>query len=185
MNLDELRLDCAITQKKGIHFIIASIFIWIAVTVIHLTSLPILTKNFYTFCATAPLMPIAFVISKLIKVDFTHKSNPLTKLGMLFSLNQILYLIIAMWVYSTSPKHMVMVLAIIFGSHLLPYGWLYKSLSYKIISVFVSIAALIIGVIFEPYVLAITMVAIEIIFSGLLYLEVKRLPKLEKKEHIA
>lgn len=84
MNLEELRLDCSIKQKKGLHFILASIIIWCAVWVIHLTSLPILSKNLFTFCCTAPLMPLAYMISKAIKVDFTNKENPLTNLGVLF-----------------------------------------------------------------------------------------------------
>ena len=182
MNLEELRTDCALKQKKGIHFILASVFIWIAIAVIHLTNLPILTKNLYTFCATAPLMPIAFLISKIINVDFTHKSNPLTKLGMLFSLNQILYLFIAMWAYSTSPENMVMILAIIFGAHLLPYSWLYKSNSYKFVSIFVSVLALVVGSLFEPYILALVMVVVEIGFSSSLYLEVIALSKMKKVE---
>ncbi len=41
--------------------------------VIHLTSLPILTKNLFTFCCTAPLIPLAYMISKAIKVEFTNK----------------------------------------------------------------------------------------------------------------
>jgi hypothetical protein len=96
MNLDEMRLDSAIKQKKGLHFILASVIIWIGVMVIHLTTLPILTKNLLTFCFTAPLVPLAFMISKLIKVDFSNKENPLTNLGILFSVNQMLYLLIAM-----------------------------------------------------------------------------------------
>jgi len=43
-------------------------------------------------------------------------------LGVLFSVNQLLYLLIAMWIYPTVPEEMVMVLAMIFGAHLLPYG---------------------------------------------------------------
>ncbi len=31
MNLEELRLDCSIKQKNGLHFILASIIIWCAV----------------------------------------------------------------------------------------------------------------------------------------------------------
>ena len=73
MNLEELQLDCAIKQKKGLHFILASIIIWSTVLIIHLSSLPILTKNLFTFCSTAPLMPLAFLISKAIKVDFQNK----------------------------------------------------------------------------------------------------------------
>ena len=58
MNLDELRVDCAIKQKKGLHIILASIVIWIAVFCIHVADLTILTKNLLTFCCTAPLLPI-------------------------------------------------------------------------------------------------------------------------------
>lgn len=175
MNLDELRFDSAFKQKKGLHFILASIIIWGAVFVVHLTTLPILTKNLLTFCFTAPLMPLAFLISKIINVDFTNKDNPLTNLGVLFSANQILYLLIAMWIYNAVPEKMVMILAMIFGAHLLPYGWLYKSKSYMILSVVIPVAALIVGVNFPPYIVAAFMIAVEIIFSLLLSIEVKKL----------
>ena len=49
MNLHELRNDCAIKQKKGLHFILASVLIWTAMLIINITSLPILTKNLLTF----------------------------------------------------------------------------------------------------------------------------------------
>lgn len=175
MNLEELRLDCAIKQKKGLHFILASILIWFAVLIVHLTSLPILTKNLLTFCCTAPLLPIAFLISKAIKVDFQNKGNPLTNLGLLFSINQLLYLLIAMWVYPTVPSKMVMVLAMIFGAHLLPYSWLYKSKSYMVLSVVIPILSLIVGCNFEPYILAAMMMVIEILFSISLVIENKKL----------
>jgi len=176
MNLEEMRLDTARKQKKGLPFILASIIIWGAIFGVSLTSLPILTKNLLTFCITAPLMPLAYMISRLIKVDFTNKANPLTNLGLLFSLNQLLYLLIAMWIYPTVPEKLVMVLAMIFGAHLLPYSWLYKSKSYKILAVIIPITALILGITFQPYVVAGTMVLFEILFSLLLIREVKMLP---------
>jgi hypothetical protein len=175
MNLEELRMNCAIKQKKGLHFILASIIIWCAVLIIHLTSLPILTKNLFTFCSTAPLVLIAFLVSKIIKVDFQNKENPLTNLGVLFSLNQMLYLLIAMWIYPTLPEKMLMVIAMIFGAHLLPFGWLYKSKSYIVFAVLVSILSLIIGISFEPYILAIMMIVIEILFSICLIVENKKI----------
>ena len=171
MNLEELRNDCAIKQKKGLHFILTSVVIWCAVLIVHLTSLPILTKNLLTFCCTAPLLPLAFFVSKIIKVDFQNKGNPLTNLGILFSLNQMLYLLIAMWVYPTIPEKMLMIIAMIFGAHLLPYGWLYKSKSYIAFAIIIPILALIIGCNFEPYVEAIVMVAVELIFSICLIIE--------------
>ena len=45
MDLHELRNNCSLKQKKGLHFIIASIIIWMAILCVHLTQMPILTKN--------------------------------------------------------------------------------------------------------------------------------------------
>ena len=177
MDIQTMRSDSALKQKKGLHFILASVILWMGLLVLHSTELPILTKNLYTFFITAPLMPLAFLISKLIKVDFQNKSNPLTNLGILFSMNQMLYLIIAMWIFSAVPDKMLMVIAMIFGAHLLPYGWLYMSKSYMVLSVFIPIFALIIGLNFEPTVLALSMVVIESIFSLLLFIEVRLLQK--------
>jgi len=171
MNLEELRLDCAIKQKKGLHFILASVVIWCAVLIVQLLDMPILTKNLFTFCCTAPLLPLAYFVSKIIKVDFQNKENPLTNLGILFSVNQILYLLIAMWVYPTIPEKMLMIIIMIFGAHLLPYGWLYQSKRYMIFSVIIPIFALIVGLNFEAYILATMMIVIEMIFSIFLILE--------------
>ena len=118
------------------------------------------------------------MISKIIKVDFTNKDNPLTNLGVLFSVNQILYLLIAMWIYNAVPEKMVMILAMIFGAHLLPYGWLYKSKSYMVLSIVIPIVALIVGLNFPPYFVAGFMIAVEIVFSLLLSIEVKKLPSI-------
>jgi hypothetical protein len=175
-NLDQLRLDSATKQKKGLHFILASVILWSAVMIIHLTELPILIKNLLTFCFTAPLVPLAFIISKILKVNFSNKENPLTSLGILFSVNQMLYLLIAMWIFNAIPEKMVMVLAMIFGAHLFPYGWLYKSITYMVLSVVIPIAALIVGLNYPPQIVAAMMIGVEIVFSLLLVFEVKKLP---------
>jgi len=176
LNLDQMRLDSATKQKKGLHFILASVLIWTAVLIIHSTELPILTKNLLTFCFTAPLVPLAFMISKIIKVDFTNKGNSLTNLGIFFSVNQMLYLLIAMWIFNAVPEKMVMVLAMIFGAHLFPYGWLYKSTSYMVLSVLIPIVALIVGINYPSHVVAGGMIVVEIVFCLLLVFEIRKLP---------
>ncbi|MGG7163113.1 DUF7010 family protein [Clostridium ihumii] len=177
MSLDELRLDCALKQKRGLHIIIASIIIWIAILCIHLSSINILTKNLFTFCCTAPLLPISYGISKVIKIDFQNKKNPLTKLGILFSVNQMLYLLIAMWIYPTVPDKMLMVIAIIFGAHLMPYSWLYKSKVYFVLSIIIPICSLLVGIKFQPFILAIMMILFQMFFSVSLIIENKKLEK--------
>lgn len=163
--LEQWKRDCAVKQKKGLHFILASVVIWALILVVECTSLPILTKNLLVFCCTAPLMPIALLISKCIGVDFQNKENPLTKLGILFSINQIIYLLIPMWLFQAMPEQMLMVFAMIFGAHLLPFSWLYASKSYLAASIIIPLVCLFVGLKFGPTTLSVVMLGLECILS--------------------
>lgn len=174
MELNELIKDCACRQKKGLHFILTSILIWAMICPVHLTDMPIDTKNLITFCCSAVLFPLAWMLSKVLKIDFEGKGNPLTKAGILFSINQMLYILIVMWVYAAVPEKMVMVYAMVFGAHLMPFSWLYDSRSYMVFSVVVPILSLIVGLIYPPTVLAALMIVIEAVFSACLFQECKK-----------
>ena len=78
-------------------------------------------------------------------------------------------------VYSAVPEKMLMVLAMIFGGHLLPFGGLYKSKSYMYSSVIVTISVLIIGCTCAPDIIALFMLLYEIVFTGCLFIENKKL----------
>ncbi len=171
--LKELKIDCAAKAKRGLSFILASVFIWAMVLCVHASALPILTKNMLTFCCSAPLVPMAYLISKLIHVDFQNKENPLTTVGILLAVNQMLYILIAMWVYAAMPEKMLMVYAMIFGAHLLPYGWLYDSKSYYTLSVIIPILVLYVGCNYPPFFIALFMLVTEIIFCICLVFENK------------
>lgn len=176
MNLDELRIDIAKRGKKGLHFILASVIIWCAVLIVWLLPIKnILTQNLLTFCFVTPLLPFSYMISKIIKAEFSIKDNPLSKLGFLFACNQFLYILIAMWIYPTVPEKMVMVLAVIFGAHLLPFGWLYKSKAYSVMSVLISFTIICIGIMFNAVVVSIVMILFEGVFSIWLVFENKAL----------
>lgn len=174
MELNELIKDCARRQKKGLHFILTSILIWAMICAVHLTDMPIDTKNLITFCCSAVLFPLAWMLSKVLKIDFEGKGNPLTKAGILFSINQMLYILIVMWVYAAVPEKMVMVYAMVFGAHLMPFSWLYNSRSYMVFSIVVPILSLIVGLIYPPAVLAALMIVIEAVFSACLFQECKK-----------
>ena len=175
MELNELIKDCSKRQKKGLHFILASIFIWCLIMIVHLTDLSIELKNLITFCCSAVLFPLAWMFSKWLKIDFEGKGNPLTKAGILFSVNQLLYILIVMWAFSVVPESMVMIYAMVFGAHLMPFSWLYQSKSYLVLSIFIPIFALIIGLIYPPQVLAGLMTIIEVVFAICLFYECKKL----------
>ena len=173
MELNELIKDCAQRQKRGLHFIMASVVIWGLILAVQLTDLTMEQKNLFTFCCSAVLFPLAWGLSKVLKIDFEGKGNPLTKAGILFSINQMLYILIAMWVFAAVPEKMLMVYAMIFGAHLMPFSWLYQSKGYLVFSIAIPILALIVGLMYAPFVLAIMMVVIEAVFSVWLYLESK------------
>ena len=153
----------------------ASVIIWALVAIVHFTNLPIVTKNLLTFCCTCPLMPLAWMLSKPLGITFSDKENPLSPLGIVMSMAQIPYLLIVMWVYAAVPEKMVMTLAMVFGAHLLPFGWLYDSKVYYFMTAAITVGALILGLLFPPSILALCMMAVEIIFFLLLIAENKAL----------
>ena len=174
-SLELTKQACARGQKRGLHFILASVIIWALVAVVHFTRLSIETKNLLTFCCTCPLMPLAWLLSKPLGITFSDKENPLSPLCIVLSVAQIPYLLIVMWVYAAVPDKMVMTLAMVFGAHLLPFGWLYNSKVYYAMSGIVTIGALILGLMFPPSVLALCMVAVEVVFCLLLIHENRNL----------
>ena len=174
MSLDELRNDIAIKQKKGLPFICASVVIWLLILIVILLDLPQYTENLLVFCCSCPLMPIALAIGKVLKVDIFDKSNPLGNVGFLFTCNQFLYLLIVMWVFRAVPDKMVMVYAMVFGAHLLPYSWLYKSVSYRVFAIVLPIVSLIIGCMFSAFFVAVTLFVAECIFVMVLFAELRR-----------
>ena len=174
-DLETLRNDIVIKQKKGLPFIGASVVIWLLILIVIILDLPQDKENLLVFCCSCPLLPISWIIGKVIKVDIFDKSNPLGNVGFLFTCNQFLYLLIVMWVFSVVPDKMVMVYAMVFGAHLLPYSWLYKSLSYRIFSIAIPIVSLIVGCIYSAFSVAVAMLIIEVIFINALFVEVHKL----------
>ena len=175
MTLDELRLDISKEQKKGIPFIAASIILWAMITIVTIQNIPINNKNLIVFCCSCPLMPIATVIGKLINVDLFSKKNPLSKIGLLFTMNQLLYILIVMWIYNAVPEKMVMVFAMVFGAHLLPYSWLYISKAYMLFAILIPVISLILGLTVNSTAVAGAVCLIEICFLLVLIYEVKKL----------
>lgn len=79
-----------------------------------------------------------------------------------------------MWVYAAILDKMVMVYAMVFGAHLFPYGWLYQSKAYYILSVIIPIGVLILGLYYTAAIIAIFMLIIEVVFCCCLIIENRR-----------
>lgn len=144
--LNALRKDAAIIQKRGLPFMMASVVLWTAITISRIVMTDINAMNFFTFMVSGFLMPVATIFGKLMKADMYRKSdNPVNKLGFLCNINQFLYLPIAMWAFSAHPDSMLLIYAIIFAAHLLPFSWVYDSKIYFYGSIIESIGVILVA----------------------------------------
>ena len=172
--IDELRGRFIVTQKRGLHFIIPSVIIWATILVMQFAVSDISIRNIAVFGSSAMLLPLSFITSKILGINFSDKENPLSKPGFLFTMNQMLYLTIVMWACSANPESMVMIYAIVFAAHLFPFGWLYRSKAYSVMSVIGTVAALFSGIFGGAAVTASVMTLCEIILVVWLIAENKK-----------
>ena len=172
-NLEELRNDLLVKQKKGLPFIFASCVLWALISVVCALDIPVMTRNLLVFCCACPLFPLAILVGKIIGVNVLEKENPLSKLLILFTANQFLYLLIVMWVFSAVPEKMVMIHAMVFGAHLLPYSWIYRSKAYLVVAIVIPVVSLILGISTGALPVALFVEAVEIVFAVILFREIK------------
>ena len=174
-DINELRRETQKIQKNGAPFMIASVILWSIIAVIRILPLSLYGQNLLTFCCAALLIPLSFMFSKIIGADIFKKTdNPINKLGFLCTMNQVLYLLIVMWAFSKNPEVMVMLFAMVFGAHLLPYSWVYSSKTYLVMSIVLTLGSLIIGSVFGAFIMCLFVVACQIITSTLLLIECKK-----------
>ena len=174
--LNRLKKDVQYRQKKGLPFILASVIIWALILLSRIAAADLRTANLATFICCCLLFPMAFLFSKALKADIFRKTgNPVNGLIILCTLNQLLYLLIAMWAFDRHPDAMLMIYAMIFGAHLLPYGWAYDSRAYIVLSIAETAGALIITHLCGSMATAAFILCGEILLSVLLYRECKKL----------
>lgn len=174
-HLNILKKEAQLSQKKGLPFMMASVIIWALIIVVRFMDISIVAKNMYTFCCSCFLMPLAFLFGKIIKVEiFAKMDNPIRKLALLCTLNQMLYLTIVMWAYNQKPEAMLMLYGMVFGAHLLPYGWVYDSKSYTIAAIVNTIGSLIVGLVWGSIAAAAFVMTVQIIVCISLFAEMRK-----------
>lgn len=175
--LNELKIEYAVKQKKGLPFIMASAVLWTIMLITFLTDLDIAIKNIIAMCCSALLMPVGMLFGKIIKVNIFSKENPLGSLSIVAALHQLLYLPIVLWAMYAVPDKMIMVYAIVVGAHFLTYYWIYFSPTYFYASIIIPIVSLIFGLYFSQVIVCLAFVVFDILICLLLCLENKQAKK--------
>ena len=177
-NYRKLKTEAMILQKKGLPFMMASVVIWSAVTIVRTLPVDIMTKNLYTFYCPGLLIPCVIVFSLIIGArPFTKRSNPFNKLGLINTMNQMLYLLIVMWAFNQKPEAMLMLFAMVFGAHLLPFAWLYESRTYLVTSIVTTFGSMIISIFAPELYVGLFMIVCQIVMSVLLMIECRKLDR--------
>jgi hypothetical protein len=176
-NFDALRIELSIKAKNGIDFIIAASIIW--ATIAYIWTLPYTSYNnsVLTFIVGGLMLPLAFLLSKILKTSWTNKGNPLEPLGLWLNFAQLFYFPFLVFALIKMPDYFVMVYVIITGAHFFPYAWYYKTSLYAVFAGIISLGALLLGLLMPAdkiYYIPLFMSANLIVLSILLQANVKK-----------
>lgn len=134
---------------KGVGMPVAGLLYWIVAGFVLRSELPVETALVLCFALTGPVFPVGYVITRALGGDLFAKSRTLTPLGMQLAALQLFFWPVIIVVFKHAPEWTPFTLAVLFGSHFLPYGWMYHSRGYPLLTgllaVSLSVSVLVAG----------------------------------------
>ena len=175
-NLNKLRTSLSINAKNGLDFTLSASIIWLLIGFVWALDQSSYNKSIITFMTGSLMLPLALLLSKLLKTNWTDKENPLQPLGLWLNFAQLFYFPFLILTLIKMPDYFVMVYVIITGAHFFPYAWFYDTKLYAVFAGIISIGALILGLIL-PYslvfIIPMIMSAMLLLLTILLYFDSK------------
>jgi hypothetical protein len=170
--LDKLRNQLSVESKNGIDFTIAATIMWVIIAFIWKLDGDSYNKSVLVFIAGGPLLPLAFMLSKILKTNWKVKENPLQPLGLWLNFAQLFYFPFLIYILIKSPDYFIMTYSIITGAHLFSYSWFYKTKWYAVFAGIISLGSLLIGLSVEHakffYIGIFTSICLLVLTAGLL-----------------
>jgi hypothetical protein len=145
ITLDNLKLELSLKAKNGVDFIIAAAVIWMAIAIIWTLSTSDYTKSVFTLMIGGAMLPLALLMSKILRTNWKLKENPLQPLGLWLNFAQLFYFPFLVLVMIKFPEYFVLTYAIITGAHFFPYAWFYNERGYAVMAGIISFGSLAIG----------------------------------------
>lgn len=143
--LDELKMELSVKSKNGIDFTLAASIIWLLIAYLWTIKFTSYHKSILVFMAGAPILPLAFLFSKLMKTQWKIADNPLQPLGLWLNFAQLFYFPFLILTLIKTPDHFIVVYAIITGAHFFPYAWFYKTIWYAVFAGVIVLGALLLA----------------------------------------
>ncbi|OFX82810.1 MAG: hypothetical protein A2W99_14195 [Bacteroidetes bacterium GWF2_33_16] len=174
---DSLRTELSIKSKNGIDFTFSASIVWLVISLIWMLNIKAYDKSILTFMVGGVMLPLALLLSKLLKTTWTNKENPLQPFGLWLNFAQLFYFPFLIFALIKMPEYFVMVYVIITGAHFFPYAWFYKTKLYAIFAGLISVGALVLGLILSAqkmHLIPLFMSALLLILSILLYFDSRK-----------
>jgi len=143
---DAERARLSTLTQRGIGMPVAGMLFWLGVAWLT-RRFPISQAVLFSFFLTGVVFPIGALLTRLAGGDLFAKSPHLTKLGMLLGALQFFYWPIIILVWKLAPQWAPWTMAILFGSHFLPYAWLYRSRAYAFLTISVAVSLTVLAII--------------------------------------
>lgn len=140
IDIDLARATLAHRTRRGIGMPVAGLLFWLGFAALGATQPP-KTASLLAFFATGLVFPLGWWFTRLAGGDLMAKVAPLTSLGMIANFTQLLFWPVLIAVFLLRPEWVPFTMGALFGSHFLPYAWIYRSRGYAVLGVGCPVAA--------------------------------------------
>jgi hypothetical protein len=177
--LNELRDDLSVKSKNGIAFTLSGSILWLIMAYMWTLQFSAYDRSILVLIAGGPLLPMAFLLSKLFKTPWKIVGNPLQTLGLWLNIAQLFYFPFLILVLIKMPDYFLVVYAIITGAHFFPFAWIYKTNWFAIFAGIIVVGVLALGLVLrndQMYLTAVfTSISLFILTACLYFDSVKRM----------
>jgi len=139
-SLSQLKTDLVLQAKKGVGFLWAGGTYWLIMTGIGSVFAPE-TAALLIILGMGIVFPLAFVFSRWVDATVVTSDHPLSLLGGQIGALNGLFLPVMIVVYVHIPMWTPFTVGALAGAHFLPYGWLYDSRGYVVLSLGLSLGS--------------------------------------------
>ncbi|MBS4207065.1 hypothetical protein [Bacillus sp. FJAT-50079] len=164
MDLNETMLDLMKRTKKGIAMFYVGTVYWLLLGVISFVNIDVKLLGLIYLIGAGSLFPLGILISKLLKIDFFAKDNPLSTMAGVLGGMQILFAPILILIFMEKVEWLPFFVAILTGAHFLPFAILYKSKGFLYASIMIIGATSIVAIVFMDQIYTILPFVLSIIY---------------------
>jgi hypothetical protein len=173
MNLYELKKDLSMETGLGYPVFLAGILFWLFVGISSFIVTPETLVWMYVFGIGA-IMPLAILISKLLRVNFLSAHNPLSTVAGLVGGVQLFFAPLVIMIVLHQPDWIPFAIGVLTGAHFLPYVWIYDSKVYLFQTIATVFVASFFGIVFMELSFHIVPFALSIVYSVTLLLLIRQ-----------